>query len=66
MRSSTDELYPPFFVVEVPINAAGQGPEMDPAKEVGVCWEVWDSLNLALCTAGDEAIARLIAQRMNS
>jgi hypothetical protein len=62
---SVDELCPPFYVVPIPINAEGQGPEMDPAKEVGVCWEVWDGLFLAVCTAGDEDIARLIAQRLN-
>lgn len=62
---SVDELYPPFFVVEMPLNAEGHGPEMDPTKVAGVDWEVWDQLNLAVCASGDEATARLICQRLN-
>lgn len=66
MTRSVDELCPPFYVVEMPFNEAGQGPEMDPAKVAGTSWEVWDGLFLAVCTAGDEAMARLIAQRLNA
>lgn len=61
----TDELYPPFFVVAMPLNAEGHGPEMQPDMVVVTTWEVWDSLNLAVCTTSDEAVARLIAQRLN-
>jgi hypothetical protein len=63
---SIDELYAPFFVVPIPFNAAGHGPEMDPAEVVGTAWEIWDGLNLALATASTEEIARLIAQRLNA
>jgi len=65
MARSTDELYPPFFAVPMPLNADGHGPEMDPANVAVTTWEVWDALNLAVCTTSDEAIARLIAQRLN-
>jgi len=66
MSRSIDELLPPFYVVEMPFNAAGHGPEMDPAEVVGTAWEIWDGLNLALATANTEEIARLICQRLNA
>ena len=63
---STDELYPPFYAVKMPLNADGEGPEMDPNKVFAITWEVWDALNLAVCTTSDEAVAKLIAQRLNA
>jgi hypothetical protein len=59
------ELCPPFFVIQIMMNEDGQGPEMDPAKVVSTSWEVWDCLNLTICSTNDEALARLIAQRLN-
>lgn len=35
-------LIPPFVVVPLPVNANGEGPEMDPFKVSKVLWEVWD------------------------
>jgi hypothetical protein len=66
MTRSIDELSPPFYVIEMPFNERGQGPETDPAKVVAISWEVWDQLFLTVCSTGDEATARLIAQRLNA
>jgi hypothetical protein len=65
LSRSVDELLPPFYVVPMPLNEQGHGPETDPAEVVVTTWEVWDCLTLAVCTTSDEAIARLIAQRLN-
>lgn len=66
MTRLSGELYAPFFVIDMPFNAEGHGPEMDPAKVAGIAWEVWDTLNLTVCTTSNEALARLIAQRLNA
>ena len=61
-----DAFSPPFYVIPMPFNALGGGPEMDSAKVVGVSWEIWDDLCLVVCTTGDEVIAKLICQRLNT
>ena len=41
-----DEDYnPPYTVVSMPLNAAGQGPEMLPWRVVKTVWQVWDATN---------------------
>lgn len=44
LHYNATEAIGPFYVVPMPYNAEGRGPEMDPAKVVGVKYEVWDSL----------------------
>jgi hypothetical protein len=39
---------PPYFVIKMPLNAEGKGPECDPAKVVKNTWEIWDSCNMAV------------------
>jgi len=65
MPRSVDELCPPFFVVEMPISIDGHGPEMHRHLIAYTTWEIWDQLNLSVCTVGDKDVAKLIAQRLN-
>lgn len=40
-----DRPHCPYSLIPMTINAAGQGPEMDPVKVVRTEWQVWDELN---------------------
>lgn len=31
-----------YFVVDMPLNAEGNGPEMNPSLVTEVLWEIWD------------------------
>lgn len=56
----------PFFVVEMPINADGQGPEMDPAKVQMTLWEVWNPVNLSLCQLPSKPMADWVVKKFNA
>lgn len=34
-----------YFIIEMPVNKEGKGPEMDDRKVVATYWEVWNEIN---------------------
>lgn len=46
---------PPFFVISIPLDEEGRGPEMD--NPVRTVWEVWDACCRTLCEADSEFMA---------
>lgn len=54
-----------YFVIEMPVNAAGQGPELDPPAVADVVWEVWDDNNVTVSVHNSAAEAQAAADRLN-
>ena len=57
--------YPPFYVVPMPYNAAGEAPEMDKDKIVGTDWQVWDQVCLSYGSFPKWADAQALADKLN-
>lgn len=55
----------PYYVVDMPINANGTGPEMDPAKVQITLYEVWNGHCLSLGQWPSRALAQLVADALN-
>jgi len=55
----------PVYVVTMPLNADGEGPEMDETKVINTQYEIWDQLMLAVCVCYDEEIAHRVADALN-
>ena len=56
----------PFFVVDMPINADGDGPEMDPAKVQVTLYEIWNGHCLSLGQFADRSLAEFCCAALNS
>ena len=56
----------PFFYVPMPLNAEGQGPEMDDAKVVRIQHEVWSASMLSLGIFASEEVAVFVAKSLNA
>lgn len=56
----------PFFVVPMPVNKHGFGPEMDPAKVQHTSYEVWNVHNLSLGSYLTKELAQFVADALNA
>ena len=56
----------PFFVIPMPVNKHGSGPEMDPAKVLQTSYEVWNGHNLSLGSYPSKALAQFVADALNA
>lgn len=54
-----------FYVVEMPYNSEGQGPEMDPSKVVGTHYEIWDQILLTCTQFSDKDEADRVCKDLN-
>lgn len=57
---------PPFFVVDIPLDKHGKGPETDPAKVESIEYQIWDSCNITVSawkTMSEAGAALLLIQR---
>ena len=61
----TDEYNTEWVVVPMPLNAAGQGPETDPALVARTEWHVWTRDCIAVAVAQSEAVAEHIVDVHN-
>jgi len=50
-----------YFVIPIPLNKEGKGPEMDPKKVVETDWEIWDEELVCISSHPTEEVA--IAER---
>ena len=55
----------PYYIVDMPINADGNGPEMDPTKVQLTLYEVWNGHYLSLGQWPSRALAQFIADALN-
>lgn len=46
-----------YFIVPIPVNADGDGPEMDPEKVTSIVYEIWDEdfITVFTTTSKEEA-----------
>ena len=65
MACPTDYPCPPFFVMPLPYNERGEGPEMDVSRVVGVHYEVWDNFILSYASFDNPEMAHAYAGRLN-
>lgn len=56
---------PPFHYIPMPLNADGDGPEMDAGKVTRTEHQVWNGAFLPVATCPSEAAARYIANLLN-
>ena len=56
----------PVYVMEMPLNADGGGPEMDEDKVVKVTFEVWDMEQQTVCICFNRQDAVDIVSWMNN
>ncbi len=56
---------PPFFVMAMPINERGAGPEMEPEFVAEVLWQVWDQANTTVCWSHDRLVAVHLCELLN-
>ena len=56
----------PFYVVDMPINAHGHGPEMDPAKVQVTLHEVWNGHCLSLGQYQSRPLAQWVTDALNA
>lgn len=62
----TKQLYPPFFVVDMPIDQYGNGPAQIGFNAVKVVWEVWDSELQTVSVHNTEQEALQSAEELNN
>lgn len=55
----------PFYVVPMPTNARGQGPETDPLMVVKTDYEVWNGHTLSIGSWPNEQMAKFICDALN-
>lgn len=62
MLPDASEGCPPFYVVPMPINAEGHGPEMDQTKVVKTEYEIWDQLYMTyfICDTKSQAESKCL------
>ncbi|MFU0504141.1 hypothetical protein ACLKMW_06095 [Pseudaminobacter sp. NGMCC 1.201702] len=58
-------VYERYYYMPMPVNADGDGPAMGD-EAVATLHEVWDDACLTVCTCGDEAMARRVAEALNA
>jgi hypothetical protein len=60
-----DEFYPPFMVVDMPLNSLNQGPETRPEMVAKTVYQVWDSAFQALDEFESEYVAMQVSWQLN-
>ena len=56
---------PPYFVIDMPLNEAGEGPEMDQSLVRQVVYQIWDSNNVTVKMFKSPRKAQSICNKMN-
>ena len=58
-----DKYCPPFYVIDMPLDKNGDGPEMESPAQM--TYEVWDQVTIDLCVCSDKETAFLICDLLN-
>lgn len=56
---------PPYIVVDMPLNAAGEGPELDQTLVRRVIYQIWDSNNVTIKEFMSPRKAQTVCNKMN-
>lgn len=54
-----------FYVMEMPVNEDGDGPEMEKEKVFQTLWEIWDENCVVVCTLMSQHRANEVCNDLN-